>query len=223
MDFFGYHISITKAEDRYSTSSTRHGKGGRIVEGSRIGRYTASAIVMGDTGVGKTTLINTITKKSYEGVAEPSLIEAVQTDPPRKFPLTLYDGVNNEVYEQYLQEYMISRCDCILLCYNVHKRESFDHCSSYVEKIVKCKGTFYPSLLLIGLQADTMDDACVTAEEGREQCRAWRTGDFFLDTDLSNMMDRLMNVAFGCHCTTLLRWTGNVEEKKDEPSRCILG
>lgn len=149
--------------------------------------YLFKYIIIGDSGVGKSCLLLQFTDHRF--VAEHHLTIGVEfgariiTLDESRIKLQIWDTAGQESFRSITRSYYRGAA-CALLVYDVTRRDSFKHLSSWLED-ARCHGSTNMTIILIGNKSDrkqsTIDSSSlVSTQEGKEFAR--ENGLLFIET-----------------------------------------
>ncbi|XP_029916180.1 rho-related GTP-binding protein RhoF-like [Myripristis murdjan] len=134
-------------------------------KGSGVSRQQEEfkAVIVGDRGCGKTSLLMVYTKGVFPESHEPSVFEKSVADVRyrgRQFHLNLYDTAGQEDYDR-LRPLSYQNVNVVLICYDVMCPSSFDNVFTkwYPEVQHFCPGV---PILLVGCKSDLRRDKVLT-------------------------------------------------------------
>ena len=143
-------------------------------------------IIVGDSGSGKTSLVDRLVNKSFNPETLPTVGAEFKTYKTRvgndDIALNLWDTAGQERYEAISQSYFRGTCGCAIV-YSISDKHSFENIGNWLANI---KNSCLPnaSLILVGNKCDLEDKRQVTLEEG-EQLAA-QNGIMFLEASAKN-------------------------------------
>ncbi|GLH06956.1 Ras-like GTP-binding protein RhoL [Gryllus bimaculatus] len=128
-------------------------------------------VIVGDSYVGKTSLLKTFVtheySKNYEGPSLERYFEDITVD-GQDFHLILWEPIALESYDK-MREFIYGKAECIIVCYAVNDLESFQRVSTFwCPEIQKyCQDT---PILLAALKADLRDQnfKCISRSQGKD-------------------------------------------------------
>ena len=133
-------------------------------------------IIVGDSNVGKTSLLVRFVEGRYDGMAKPTIAVDVSSTNldlgSYTVALSLWDTAGQERYAPLSTPYFRS-ADGVIVAFDVGSRTSFARVASYWEGEVEAKAEPEVSVMLVGTKCDidpeerqvTMDEAQAFAEE----------------------------------------------------------
>ena len=126
---------------------------------------------MGDSGVGKTSLINVYSKGSMQDNVMPTIGLEFTTDTftlkdGSQIKIQLYDTAGQEKYRSIVANYCRKALGCLLV-YDITRRHSFEQCKLFVDEV---RSIAEPDcvILLVGNKTDLEDKREVSKEEGKK-------------------------------------------------------
>lgn len=149
--------------------------------------YLFKYIIIGDSGVGKSCLLLQFTDQRF--VAEHHLTIGVEfgariiTLNESRIKLQIWDTAGQESFRSITRSYYRGAA-CALLVYDVTRRDSFKHLSSWLED-ARCHGSINMTIILVGNKSDmkqsTIDSSSlVSIQEGENFAR--ENGLLFIET-----------------------------------------
>ena len=136
-----------------------------------IQNFSAKFIIVGDSGVGKTCLLNRLAYNKYSSEykttigASFSAVEATVNNIPMK--LALWDMAGQEQYNSVNKHYFRG-ANIVFLCFDLTSEESFQHLSRW-QKVVDDNTTGVFATFLVGCKCDL--PANVLDNEIQQYCR----------------------------------------------------
>ena len=129
--------------------------------------YTIKIILLGDSGVGKTSFLTRFTQDKWEGNSTMTtgvyfLTKEITTE-THKILLQLWDTSGQEIYRSLTRSYFRNSAAALIL-FDLTAVDSFENVSAWVEDIKETEGTNIP-LILIGNKSDLINERTVTTEE----------------------------------------------------------
>jgi small GTP-binding protein len=126
---------------------------------------------MGDSGVGKTSLINVYSKGSMQDNVMPTIGLEFTTDTftlkdGSQIKIQLYDTAGQEKYRSIVANYCRKALGCLLV-YDITKRNTFEQCKLFVDEV---RSIAEPDcvILLVGNKTDLEDKREVSKDEGKK-------------------------------------------------------
>ncbi|CAG0917312.1 unnamed protein product [Notodromas monacha] len=153
--------------------------------------YQFRVILVGDSGVGKTSILQAFTDKSFFEVSDPTVgvdffSKVVQLNDGSRIKLQLWDTAGQERFRSITRSYYRNTA-AALVVYDVTNRQSFEHLKLWLTEIEKnagpvCDGPGPPSLaviFLVGAKSDLSSQRAVLFSEAAaaaDACRDHRAG-----------------------------------------------
>lgn len=136
----------------------------------KLYKYTFKCIMIGDSGVGKSSILNRFTEDRYSE----SFISTIGIDfkvrsidiNKQMVKLQIWDTAGQERYQSITQSYY-RNVRGIFLVYDVTNITSFDNIKSWIEKIEKHNQVPH-FITLVGNKADIVKNRMVTFEMGKK-------------------------------------------------------
>ncbi|MFW9938643.1 MAG: Rab family GTPase [Candidatus Thorarchaeota archaeon] len=145
--------------------------------------YVFKITILGDSAVGKTSLINQFVEGSFEEDYKPTLGANIVRkdvnigDSNLKVRLIMWDLAGQEKYNVIRSMYF-QGCVGALVVYDITRHQTFDNVESKwlkdFKKYVKKEGAY----ILIGNKIDLRDKRFVTEEEGKSLAKKIKASDF---------------------------------------------
>jgi len=159
--------------------------------------YLFKYIILGDAGVGKSSLLMQFTERRSQSEMEPTIgvefgARTVVID-REQIKLQIWDTCGAEMFRAIVRSYYRESAG-VLLVYDVTRRESFDNISMWLEEVKKHNhGNL--TAILVGNKCDRGSERQVSAEEA--QAYAEQQGIMFIETSAStaNNVDAAFTVS----------------------------
>ena len=159
---------------------------------------TIQLFILGNSSVGKTSLINRFVKDYYRDCYLPTigfdLISKIITLPNKKnVKISFYDTAGQERYKSIAFN-LIKSSDGAILIYDITKRETFNAIPNWIQSVREHKGNDFP-ITLIGNKVDLKEEREVETEEGKELAEKY--GFSFFETSIKegiNVMNLFLNL-----------------------------
>ena len=126
-------------------------------------------VLLGESGVGKTNLINVSMGKEFEENSNSSLSSSFVTSTykDKKIQLDLWDTAGQEQYRS-LGKHFYKDSFIVILVYNITVKESFDNLKNiWLEDVVNY-GEEYKVLAIVGNKCDLYEQEAVSEPEARK-------------------------------------------------------
>lgn len=131
--------------------------------------YTLKTIILGDSGVGKTTMLY----KYYTGVFNNERDSTVGVNFVSKYleettyddfiKLQIWDTAGQERFRSIIRSYYHSVCGCIIT-YDITNKASFDNCIFWIEEVRKYNKNV--KIVLVGTKTDLEEKRKIKYDEG---------------------------------------------------------
>lgn len=215
-----------------------------IEDGTLIKTHKAQIVFIGANGVGKTSLLTAINGQNpflhpelEHTCCQNFVVHAVSKQNDLVLPVTIVDvtaikNPNKEQKKAISNKFLMANCG--IFCYDVTDRESFNNLTILLKEFREMCLENKP-IILVGLKTDLRDvnnnnhiDTHVGKLYANEIDAAYffefSTKDLMSNNntipvkELNVHMNRIMNIAFGCHNTDLLVWKNSKKKSKS----CVL-
>ena len=128
-------------------------------------------IFTGDSGVGKTSIINSIMGQKFSPEYEPSIgvdfFSKTIRYKSRLIKLQIWDSAGQEKFRSLIPNY-IRGSSLIFLVFDVSVKDSFQHLNGWIEFITNIeKG----NIIIVGNKIDLKEERAVTKEEAEKFCK----------------------------------------------------
>ena len=128
-------------------------------------------VIIGETQVGKTSLINQYVNNQFEGdylmtIGNDKTTKEITID-EKKVTLEIWDTIGNETLRAANKIFM-KNTNIALMVYDITNRDSFDNLNQFYEELISINTE---NKMIIGVTAnksDLYEDACVNKEEGED-------------------------------------------------------
>ncbi|KAI1073645.1 ras family-domain-containing protein [Whalleya microplaca] len=141
--------------------------------------------VLGDDGVGKTSLINRMCFRAFIEEYDPTLEDSSRMQAAIDGRVCILDILDTFPQEEYtaLQAHIIRTTECSLLVYSISSRQTFEGIRRYRQQIQTFQKSPMP-YLLVGNKSDLTEDREVSVDEGTALAR--ELGCEFVETSAKN-------------------------------------
>ncbi|KAI6242837.1 RAB-39 protein [Aphelenchoides fujianensis] len=161
--------------------------------------YQYRVILIGDSTVGKTSLLRCFTEGKSAGISDPTIgvdffTRLVELEPNYRIKLQIWDSAGQEKFRSITRSYY-RNCAGLMIVFDVTNRTSFENVSHWLKEAESALGGPNPSevvLLLVGHKADLEEKREVLYEEA--EYLAKYNGMKFLETSAVTMEN--VNEAF---------------------------
>ena len=138
-------------------------------------------VIIGETQVGKTSLINQYLNNQFEGdylmtIGNDKTTKEITID-EKKVTLEIWDTIGNETLRAANKIFM-KNTNIALMVYDITNRDSFDNLNQFYEELISINTE---NKMIIGVTAnksDLYEDACVNKEEGEEYAKTIKASFF---------------------------------------------
>lgn len=139
-------------------------------EEAKEAQHVTSILMVGDTGVGKSSILNQMIYKSYNPQELPTLgidFRECFVDLPgnRGIKFRIWDAAGETRFQSITSRYY-THAKCVLLVYNVCDQRSFENIILWRQQVLQSFiGTIPPPMILVGNQIDN-NERVITRKEG---------------------------------------------------------
>ncbi|THU70535.1 hypothetical protein C4D60_Mb08t26020 [Musa balbisiana] len=159
---------------------------------------TLKYIIIGDTGVGKSSLLLQFTEKRFQpakgSTTNVEFAAKMITINDEPIKLKIWDTVGQETFRSITRSYYRDSAGALLV-YDITRRETFNHLASWLEDLSEHAGANV-TIMLIGNKCDLARRRAVSTEEGEQF--AEDHGLFFMETSAKtaqNVEEAFINTA----------------------------
>ena len=128
-------------------------------------------ILLGESGVGKTNLINISLDKNFEhntsSTINSSYLEGILDYNNKTYSYTLWDTAGQEIYRA-LNKIFIKGAKIVLLVYAINNKNSFDQIEYWINSAQEILGEEKYIMALIGNKSDLYEEQIVPDEDGNK-------------------------------------------------------
>ena len=128
-------------------------------------------IFTGDSGVGKTSIINSIMGQKFSEEYEPSIgvdfFSKTIRYKGRLMKLQIWDSAGQEKFRSIIPSY-IRGSSLIFLIFDITKKESFDHLNEWITFITNIENG---NIVVVGNKIDLKENRVITKEEAEKYCK----------------------------------------------------
>ena len=134
--------------------------------------YKFKVILIGDSGVGKTSLLNRYMDKEFSNnipctISADFKIKSIQIDPLTSAQITIWDTCGQEKYRSITKQYF-KDAHGIILVFDVSDRRSFADLNNWLDEIKNNSTKDDASIVLVGNKIDLEESRVVSYDEGNE-------------------------------------------------------
>lgn len=131
-------------------------------------QYIFKIILIGDSGVGKTSLMTRFTDKSYRPSSSATIgvdfkIKTIDLDGV-KVKLQIWDTAGQERFRAVVSNYYRG-AHGIFIVFDMLNKDSFDHLSEWLAELEKKGATDNAEIMILGNKVDEEENICVSEEE----------------------------------------------------------
>jgi small GTP-binding protein len=144
--------------------------------------YPINLTTLGDSSVGKTSLISALEGKQWSEDTRPTIGSAVSylLFEGRNIRLGMHDTAGNEKH-QVLTDIYVRNSQITLVCFALNSQTTFDNLPKWIEKINNiCKPL--PTMVLVGTKCDVEKDERVISAEAIEKFREEKGFEGYFET-----------------------------------------
>ena len=128
-------------------------------------------IFTGDSGVGKTSIINAIMGQKFSEEYEPSIgvdfFSKTVRYKGRLMKLQIWDSAGQEKFRSLIPNY-IRGSSLVFLIFDITKKESFEHLNEWITFITNIEKT---NIVIVGNKIDLKGNRVITKEEAEKYCK----------------------------------------------------
>lgn len=168
-------------------------------------------VVVGDHGVGKTTLVSNLSKGKPTKNPEPTIgveFNSVSVTIPKidkHIKLQIWDTAGQEKFKSITRIYY-RNAKCAIVVFDITRRESFNKLKSWIEEVrYNMKSNCTYNLFIVGNKLDREELRTVTKEEANEFAKSFGISyvetSSFLDKSIELKEKVLIPLATNSHCT----------------------
>lgn len=143
--------------------------------------YTFKYILIGDSGVGKSSVLLQYTDKKFNITYDVTIGVDYGTKDmivdKQRVKILVWDTAGQETFRAVTRSYYRETC-CVVLMYDIVNRASFDSINRWLIDVQKLSNN--PILILVGNKSDLNQKRCITYEEGEQFAKQHKM--FFLET-----------------------------------------
>ena len=128
--------------------------------------------ILGDYIAGKTALFRRIVDNKFDDFSRGTIgidfgKKVIKLENGFEISLRIWDTAGTEMSRSYIKNY-IKRTDCVILLYDITRRESFDNGINYWNEVLLNDGQNIKLKYLIGNKLDLQNERKVSNEEAKE-------------------------------------------------------
>lgn len=136
--------------------------------GGMSGAAALKLILIGDSGVGKTSLVHRVKEGTFS-VAPPTIgcsfcTHSVQLSDGGSLPLNIWDTAGQEKYRSFTRQYFRG-ARAVLVCYDISRLDSFEGAQRWVREVQQEGLSPPPVMALVGSKSDLEDQRQVSKAE----------------------------------------------------------
>ena len=138
-------------------------------------------IMIGDVAVGKSSLINSAIKYTFQSAYSPTLgfdyfIYYIKLN-DKILKLQIWDTGGQEIYQSIVTNFYRNSSFAFMV-YAINNKESFEHLDNWLKEI-KYKSNPDIKIFLVGNKCDLTEERKVTPEEGKAYCKNYEFAGFY--------------------------------------------
>jgi Ras-related protein Rab-6A len=149
-------------------------------------------IFTGDSGVGKTSIINSIMGQKFSPEYEPSIgvdfFSKTIRYKGRLIKLQIWDSAGQEKFRSLIPNY-IRGSSLIFLIFAIDNKESFQHLNEWIDFILNVENG---NIVIVGNKIDLKDSRQVTKEEAEKFCQEKKYEYFEVSAKEGNNIDNMV-------------------------------
>ncbi|ELA42412.1 small GTP-binding protein domain protein [Vittaforma corneae ATCC 50505] len=131
-------------------------------------QYIFKIILIGDSGVGKTSLMTRFTDKSYKPSSSATIgvdfkIKTIDLN-GTKVKLQIWDTAGQERFRAVVSNYYRG-AHGIFVVFDMLNKTSFDHLSEWLAELEKKNATNTAEIMVLGNKVDDQENVCINEEE----------------------------------------------------------
>ena len=138
------------------------------IEGELVADYQIKAVFLGDSGVGKTSLIKYEIENKFPARTQPTSIFQYFSKKSqicdKVVHLQIWDLGGDATYEKVISNFY-SAALCIFFVFSLDDKESFYNLDKWINNVKNDYQSMLPFLILIGNKKDIIDNRKITKEE----------------------------------------------------------
>ncbi|MHA2032421.1 MAG: GTP-binding protein [Candidatus Kariarchaeaceae archaeon] len=124
-------------------------------------------VLLGDGGVGKTSIVNSYFRKPFQGSYKMTLGTEFRIKRVGNHVIQIWDLAGQPIFSSVRSTYYVGALGAILV-YDVTKKSTYDNIPNWLEEFYYHKGENVP-IILVANKIDLRDiQACLTAEDGQK-------------------------------------------------------
>ena len=136
--------------------------------------YCFKAVVSGNSGVGKTSLVRYEIHNKFEPENKASLVFETFSKNykicDKIIRIQIWDTCGNETYEEIMKNFYKSAL-CIFVVFSLDDENSFLNLNKWIYDIKKINETQSPIIVLIGNKKDRIDERKISKDEIENYCK----------------------------------------------------
>jgi small GTP-binding protein len=184
-------------------------------QNSEIEQNGEKVIVIGDSSVGKTSILNRYINDKFSDNLKPTIgcdhYEKELTLDGKKIKLSIWDTAGQERFRGLAASYY-KRAKCVILVFDITKRESFERLDFWRDELMNF-GEDGILVVCIGNKSDLQEQRTVTPDE--IQTFVKKHGYFYMETSALQNSDKNIEKVFEHVAETLLKSTGDGKTVKN--------
>jgi small GTP-binding protein len=160
--------------------------------------YQFKLILLGDSGVGKSSLLHSYMKEGFQDNIPCTInadfkIKKLKIDPYTIVNITIWDTCGQEKYRAMTNLYF-KDSNGIILLYDVIDKNSFYGINSWLNEIYKNINEDEISIILVGNKIDLESEREVKKEEVEKYCKESKLNNFEISIKSNKNINLMMNI-----------------------------
>lgn len=164
------HINCDNIKDDNNNNykNSRHSKKEKKTKNSEIKRLNLKLILLGDTSVGKTSILTRYVDNKFDDkykctVEVERKTKVIDVDLNNTVNMNIWDTVGQEKFRTLTRQYYHD-CHGAVIVFDLTKRETFEYLPKWIKEL-KDNGPDKIAILILGNKSDLTDERVVSPEE----------------------------------------------------------